>query len=172
MSAASDRQRSSKWQRTLRIVEWLVSQVPANSQYMVIRFANQASVVAGNNWKQGASAKDAKAVKAAFAKIIPEGGTNLYNAINLMNNVARNFSHVYLVTDGLPTQGKRSSSAATVSGERRLKLLDEAVAAYGRRAPISTILMPIEGDPCAAGAYWKWTASSNGLLIVPEISWP
>ena len=188
VASAQERQQSPKWQRTLRIVEWLVAKVPEGSDYKVIRFAESASVVGGSAWKKGADPKDAATVLSGFKQIAPEGGTNLHTAVALMRSSAAGFSNVYLLTDGLPTQGDGgriraiasffrgcssiTGSAKKISGKCRVRLLNDIVASYGERAAVNVILLPLEGDSYAAGAFWQWTAKSDGLLISPEHSWP
>ena len=188
ISSTQERQQSPKWQRTLRIVEWLVARVPKGSNYKVIHFAENASVVGGSAWKKGADPKDAATVLSDFKKIVPEGGTNLHAAVALMRSGASGFSNVYLLTDGLPTQGNTgriraiasffkgcssiTGSAKKISGKCRVRLLNDIVASYRERAPVNVILLPLEGDSYATGAFWQWTAKSDGLLISPEHSWP
>ncbi len=188
VASAQERQQSPKWQRTLRIVEWLVAKVPEGSDYKVIRFSENASVVGGSAWKKGAVPKDAATVLSDFKQIVPEGGTNLHAAVALMRSSAAGFSNVYLLTDGLPTQGNTgriravasffrgcasiTGGAKKISGKCRVRLLNDIVASYKERAEVNVILLPLEGDSYAAGAFWQWTARSDGLLISPEHSWP
>ena len=184
VSSAQERQQSPKWQRTLRIIEWMLVKVPADSDYQLIRFAEKATVVGGGGWKKGGDAKGISATLAEFKKVLPGGGTNLHAAMSLMRKAASGFTNVYLVTDGLPTLGKpRFSSyfsacasivgqAKKISGKCRLKLLDNIVSSYKERASVNVVLLPLEGDSGAAGAFWRWTIASDGLLISPESSWP
>lgn len=183
-----ERQQSPKWQRTQRIVEWLVAKVPAGSDYQIIHFAEQAAIIGGSGWKKGGDIKDAATVLSDFKQLVPEGGTNLHAAIALMRNVAVGFSNVYLVTDGLPTQGRIGrigavksffsgcnsiiGTAKNISGKCRIKLLNNIILSYKENAPVNVILLALEGDSDAAGAFWQWTARSDGMLISPESSWP
>ena len=188
IAAPTKRQQSPKWQRTQRIVEWLVAKVPKGSDYKVIHFAEQAAMVGGNNWKKGADPKDATVVLSDFKQLVPKGGTNLHTAMALMRSSAVGFSNVYLVTDSLPTQGEIgkiktvmsffsgcasvTGNAQNISGKCRVKLLKDIIISYQERAPVNVILLALEGDPYAAGAFWQWTAKSGGMLISPESSWP
>ena len=180
-----ERQKAAKWQRTLRIMEWLIAKVPAGSEYKVIHYAEQADFVGGNNWKKGADPRDAATVRAGFTKIVPTGGTNLHKAVTLMRQSAAGFTNVYLITDGLPTQGRTgklggvfsgcaslTGRAQTISGKCRRKLLDNIIASYRETAPVNVILLPLEGDSGAAGTFWRWAAKNAGLLIAPEATWP
>ena len=188
VESPTKRQQSPKWQRTQRILEWLIAKVPEGSDYKVIRFAETAAVVGGSNWKKGADPKDAATVLSDIKQVVPEGGTNLHAAVALMRSAAAGFSNIYLVTDGLPTQGRTgrikaissffsgcasiTGNAQKISGKCRVKLLNDIVKSYKERAPVNVILLALEGDSYAAGAFWQWTAKSDGLLISPESSWP
>ncbi len=188
VAPAKERRQAPKWRRTLRIVEWLIAKVPTESEYRIIHFAEQAGFVGGSDWKKGADSRDAATVLADFSKITPGGGTNLHAAVSLMRSSAGGFSNVYLITDGMPTQGKTGTlgaassffsgcasiggKAQTISGECRRKLLDNVISSYKERAPVNVILLPLEGDSGAAAAFWQWTAKNTGLLIAPEASWP
>ena len=188
ISSAQERRQSPKWQRTLGIVEWLVAKVPNGSDYKVIHFAEKATVVGGSDWKKGADPKDTTTILSDLKQVTPEGGTNLHAAVALMRSTGAGFSNVYLVTDGLPTQGdtgkiKAISSffsgcasivgnAQKISGKCRVRLLNDIINSYKERTPVNIILLPLEGDSYAAGAFWQWTAKSDGLLISPESSWP
>ena len=79
---------------------------------------------------------------------------------------------IVLVTDGLPTQGDRPSGAATISGEEREELFDDAVARLAKRIPVNTLLFPFEGDPAAAAAYWRLAITTRGSFITPSRDWP
>ena len=184
VSSAQERQQSPKWQRALRIIEWMLVKVPADSDYQLIRFAEKAAVVGGRGWKKGGDAKGVSATLADFKRVLPGGGTNLHAAMSLLRKEASGFTDIYLITDGLPTQGKTGLSsyfsacasivgaAKKISGKCRLKLLDSVVSSYKERAPVNVVLLPLEGDAGAAGAFWRWTTASGGLLISPESSWP
>ncbi len=188
VAPARERRKTPKWQRTSRIVEWLVTKIPTTSEYQVIHFAEQAGFVGGSSWKKGTDSRDAATVLSDLAEITPGGGTNLYTAVTLMRNSAKEFSNVYLITDGMPTQGKAGNlgtasaffsgctsiigKAQTISGKCRHALLDHVISSYKEHAPVNVILLPLEGDSGAAGAFWQWTAKNTGLLIAPETSWP
>lgn len=181
---AQERQQSPKWQRVLRMVEWVLEKLPAGSDYQVIRFAEKAVVAGGSGWKRGADPKDAALVLEDFEQAVPGGGTNLHAAVALMRSAASGFTNVYIITDGLPTQGGASFSsyfsgcasiigkARNISGKCRLKLLANIVSSYNEAAPVNVVLLPLEGDPDATGLFWQWAVASNGLLIAPESTWP
>jgi hypothetical protein len=46
--------------------------------------------------------------------------------------------------------------------------------ALGRtnRVPANVILMPMEGDPAAPGAFWTLARRTNGSFLMPARDWP
>ena len=187
VSSPAARRGAPKWRRTRRVAEWLVARVPEGSEYMLISFAEKAKVVGKAGWRKGGDPAAAASLRSALLKTSPEGGTNLDAAIDLMRRKARGFTDVYIVTDGLPTQGGGGGSriaslfsgcasiigrATSISGECRARLLQRVVSDYKAAARVNVILLPLEGDPLAAYAFWNWASSTGGLMISPETSWP
>jgi len=41
-----------------------------------------------------------------------------------------------------------------------------------RGTAINVILLPMEGDPQAAGAYWQLARSTDGAYLAPSKDWP
>ena len=80
--------------------------------------------------------------------------------------------NVYLITDSLPTQGANNSNAATISPRQRLELYQQALESMPANIPVNTILLPMEGDPAAAAAYWQLGVLSGGSFITPSRDWP
>ena len=81
--------------------------------------------------------------------------------------------NVFLITDGLPTLGLRAPSGRKVSGERRNELFSEAIRQLPQPAPpINVVLLPMEGDPMAAWAYWSVAMYTRGSFLTPAYDWP
>jgi hypothetical protein len=80
--------------------------------------------------------------------------------------------NVYLLTDGLPTLGKRAPGRTTISARDRLKLFDEATRDLSSRIPMNVILFPMEGDPMAPSAFWKLAVATGGAFVSPSSDWP
>jgi hypothetical protein len=80
--------------------------------------------------------------------------------------------NILLLTDGLPTQGKRKSSKNTISGGERLSLFHQATNVLPRSVPVNTILFPMEGDPMAAVSFWKLAFATGGSFLTPTRDWP
>ena len=167
------RKSAAKWQRTLRIVQWLLARAPENSE-----------LLSKPKWL---SVKDKKALAKtmqAVESVAPYGATNLEQAINKV--LKHSPDAIYLITDGLPTQGLGqasilssggcggiTSSKKIVSGECRVTLLRRAASLTNSfKGKLSITLLPLEGDPQAAPELSKWVLSTGGTLISPAASWP
>jgi hypothetical protein len=182
----SEKKAGPKWQRTKRIVRWLLARLPESSTVNVVAYSDKARPLGGVGWKSG---RDANALDDVFRDLdalVPEGPTNLEAGLQAIRR--KKPSSVYLITDGLPTMGDSayrslnpfSSCSALwgqsnkISGECRAKLFQHTLIsnALPSGVPVNVILLPIEGDPEASSAYWLWTAATGGLLISPADSWP
>ena len=179
------RKKGPKWKRTKKAVRWLLNRLPAESQVSVIAFSDKARVLGDQLWNDS---KDPSTIGALFheiEKLVPTGATNLQAGLNELRKLRPKATNIYLVTDGLPTQGisraPRLSKCGSlfgksnnISGECREKLfwqtLKESAPAKGKK--VNVLLFPLEGDPAAAQNFWKWTASTGGLMMTPVEGWP
>lgn len=175
-----------KWRRAMRIVEWLLARVPPDSEVALIAFDQTARKLGPSDWVSGRDAQALGVMRSAMTSLVPGGPTNLQAGLRELDEI--NPSNVYLITDGLPTKGLSNfanlnpfarcgslrGSSTTISGECRLKLLRHSILKEfpTTGVPVNVVLLPIEGDPAAAGAYWSWTSATGGLLISPAESWP
>ena len=176
-----------KWQRTLAIAQWIIERVPEDSRYVVVRYNDKAEFLPDAQWVRGNDAPARAAVIDAMHDLHPQNATNLHAALQLIKTGAFTPTDIYVITDSLPTKGFDSLSklqrsracglftakATTVSGECREALFYAAIKSFANsRAKVNTVLLPIEGDPDAAYAYWLWAASTTGMMISPAGSWP
>jgi hypothetical protein len=105
-------------------------------------------------------------------QIAPSGGTNLESVFLQARTLVPPPDNIILLTDGLPTQGKRTTRAKTISGNDRVRLFEQAVKQLPDAVPVNTILFPVEGDPMAAVLYWKLAVESGGSFLTPTRDWP
>ncbi len=185
-SSEAEKKKGPKWLRTKRTVRWLLARAPKSSQIAVVAFNRKAHDLGGMGWFSSRDAGSIGKVYKALDTLVPTGSTNLQRGLQKAS--ALKPTDIYLLTDGLPTDGvSRYSSlnpfaacgsllgrSNNISGACRVKLFRQTVAdsAPGRGTKINVILLPIEGDPQAAPEYWRWTAATGGLLISPAVSWP
>jgi len=167
--------RARKWQQAIATVNWLATQIPPDSSFQVYAFnTNASAVVSGTDgtWLNGGEREDLEKAVHALERVVPEGGTNLYQAFKAIGAMRPTPDNVFLLTDGLPTQGRRGRRRSTVSGKERSKLFNEALSQLSGRAPVNVILFPMEGDPLAPSAFWKLAISSGGAYVSPSKDWP
>jgi len=73
----------------------------------------------------------------------------------------------------LPTQGATPPAVRkTIDGEGRLKLFERAIGRLPAGVPVNVILLPMEGDPLAPGAFWTLSRRTNGAFLSPARDWP
>ena len=164
-----------KWVQTLRMVDWLTARFPRDSEYQVYIFnTGTRSVLPGQDgkWLKVGNQAQLNSVIEALGKIVPEGGTNLEKAFAAIGKLRPRPDNVYLITDGLPTQGSRTIRGTTITGRQRLDLFARAVNQVPGNVPVNVILAPLEGDPEAAYAFWRLAMSSNGSFLIPSEDWP
>ncbi|MEP1473160.1 MAG: VWA domain-containing protein [Halieaceae bacterium] len=169
-------QRSAeKWSRALNTVDWLTAQLPVNSNYQVITFNTTAAPVlkgTGNKWLEVANQVQLEQVTDKLRDIIPSGGTSLENAFVALQQLSPPPDNIFLITDGLPTQGTTAPRGPTVSGRDRQKHYRAAVRQLPKNVPINIILAPMEGDPMAASEFWQLAQVSRGSFLSPSKDWP
>lgn len=170
----AQRRDAPKWRRALATAEWLLSQLPADAQFQLYVFDTAARPVSGNagQWLSASRPEDIRAVLGALKKIVPQGGTRLYEAFAVAREMKPRPDNILLITDGLPTQGRNKPKGTTVTAEQRLDHFKEAVKNLPSRIPVNTILLPMEGDAWAAAAFWRLAVDTQGAFITPARDWP
>jgi hypothetical protein len=166
---------AEKWQQALSTVDWLTTQIPRTSQFQIYSFNTRAgSVVSGTDgqWLGGGDREVLNDAVMQAKKVVPGGGTSLYHAIRAIGTMRPAPDNIFLLVDGLPTQGRTPPRRSTVSGKERVKLFNEAVKELKWKIPINVILFPMEGDPLGASAYWKLALASGGSYVSPSSDWP
>jgi hypothetical protein len=173
---ATSLQRSAeKWSRALNTIDWLTAQLPVTSNYQVITFNTQASAaLAGTDgkWLEVANQVQLEKVGEALRDIVPTGGTSLENAFVSLQQLSPPPDNIFLLTDGLPTQGASASGKPTVSGRDRQKYYRAAIRQLPQNVPVNIILAPMEGDPMAASEFWQLAQVSSGSFLSPSKDWP
>jgi hypothetical protein len=175
-----------KWQRTKRILRWLIARLPRDSSVEVVAFNEKARSIGSRGWKPASNSNAVDDLLRGIDRLVPEGPTNLQVGLEAMRKLRP--SNIYLITDGLPTKGDSNYKSLSpfaecsalwgksnkISGECRKKLFHHTLksSAPPGGVPVNIILLPIEGDPEAPTSYWSWTAATGGLLISPAIGWP
>jgi len=161
---------ASKWQQVQKTVRWLVANLPVSSSVQLVVFNTKAQPLA--SWLPVTETAAVNAMLARFRDTLPAGGTSLENAFSAAAALAPRPDNIVLLTDGLPTQGRKKPRRSLISGEQRVKFFEQAVRKIPAGVPINTILFPMEGDPLAAVLYWQLAIRSKGSFFTPTSDWP
>lgn len=164
-----------KWRWTVRTVEWLLAQLPPSSRFQLYIFntgAFPALVGSEGEWLDAADSLDLENAVEGLKAYAPDGGTSLQNAIASLDDFAEKPDNLFLLTDGLPTQGKTPPANHMVTGEQRRRNFLAAVEILPAGIPVNTILFPMEGDPEAAALFWQFAMVTNGAFVAPSRDWP
>jgi len=173
--APAVRRKADKWVRAVRTVDWLTTQLPRDSRFQIYSFnARAGSVVKGTDgtWLDSGSREALDGALTAVQQLVPTGATNLIAAFDAIKRMNPRPDNLTLITDGLPTRGRKPPRRRTVSSKARFDLLRQAVKELPRGVPVNVILLPIEGDPLAASGFWKLAIQTGGSFLAPSTDWP
>jgi hypothetical protein len=169
------KRRSAKWQQAIATVDWISARFPAQSQYQIYAFNTSAGPVLSETrgqWLAVSNIKQLNDTIDAVRQIVPAGGSSLERAFIAVGQLNPRPDNIYLITDGLPTQGLSAPRSSTVSGRERLRLFNAALTRLPRGIPVNAILLPMEGDPMAAAAFWQIARYTQGSFLSPASDWP
>jgi len=171
----AEKRRSAKWQRAVATVDWLTTQIPAASRFQIHTFdVTSRPLIEGSEgrWLEASAPATLNQAVDALREFVPHGGTSLYHAFAALQAMSPPPDNVYLLTDGLPTQGEKPPRRSTVSPANRLSHFRKALGVLPSGVPVNVILFPMEGDPDAAIQFWLLAQSSRGSLLSPSRDWP
>jgi len=171
----SAKMNAPKWQRVVRTVDWISSQLPIVSRYQVYSFSDTTTAVlegSEGEWLEVADQDQLNAVIDGIGETIAGGGTNLELLFETVARLDPLPDNIFLITDGLPTLGSRRNRDNLVTPRERLDLFNDAVEELPENIPVNIILLPLEGDPSAAAAYWQLAQYTRGSFLTPSKDWP
>lgn len=170
------KRRSEKWLQALDTVDWITARLQPGTNYQVYSFSTEARpVLAGSagRWLAVDDSRQFNQVLTTLRTSVPDGGSNLTRALQVISQMKPRPDNVFLITDGLPTQGQRGPRGRKVSGSQRSAYFEEAMRQLPQPlVPINVILLPMEGDPMAAWAYWSVAMYTRGSFLTPSYDWP
>jgi hypothetical protein len=171
----AEQRASEKWQRGLRTVDWITANLPRDVQFQIILFsktARSALPEANGQWLETSDTDALDASLAELQTLTPGDGSNLQAAFIAAGALDPQPDNIFLITDGLPTQGTTPAKAGLVTAKDRLKLFQNAMGVVNLSIPINVILFPMEGDPLASPSFWRLAQMTGGAFLSPARDWP
>jgi hypothetical protein len=170
-----DKLRSVKWRQAVNTVDWLTARLPPTSQFQVYTFNETTRPLideSGGAWLEAGDPASLNQAVERMRQVLPGKGTSLLNAFRAAGQLKPPPDNIFLLTDGLPTMGAKKPWTKRVSSTKRRKLFNDAVRQLPSGVPVNIILLPMEGDPLAADAFWRLAKQSNGSFFSPARDWP
>ena len=167
--------RADKWQRAVRTIEWITANMPRNSNFQLFTFnttAQSAIPEKESQWLSTGNKEDLENVLEHVKSIIPTGGTSLHHPFSKARAFEPPPDNIFLIVDGLPTQGFDEPTSTLVSSQERSRLFVSAISEVPNNTPVNVILFPMEGDPLAAASYWRLAQITTGSFLAPSEDWP
>ena len=59
-----------------------------------------------------------------------------------------------------------------IDSDARVRFFNEAVGQLPQHVPIDSVILPMQGDPEAAHAFWHLARMSDGSFVMPAKDWP
>ena len=169
------RLRSEKWQRAVRTSEWLIANLPRQASFQLYTFnedVESANPEQDTKWLSVQDRDNIEKTVIYLNQVIPTGGTSLHRALAKVRLFEPPPDNIFLITDGLPTQGLDIPKSNVVSSQERNALFVDAISQLSGSTPINIILFPMEGDPLAAASYWRLAQITSGSFLAPSEDWP
>ncbi|HLT92164.1 MAG TPA: hypothetical protein VKZ85_14620 [Woeseiaceae bacterium] len=172
---AERRLRSEKWRQVVNSVDWLSAQFPATSKFQIYAFNTTAwPVLEGTKgmWLDVGDGEQLNQAIRVLRRTVPENGTNMAAAYDVINSLNPKPDNVIVLVDGLPTMNSPDAKRGMVTGQERLNYHYEAEAIIPNGIPVNILLYPMEGDYNAAIAYWLLAYRTGGSFMSVSEDWP
>ncbi len=169
------KRQAPKWGRALDIAQWIVANLPLSSDFQMLTFNEDVKPVFGeeiDSWYEVADKISVASAVQGINQVIPENGTNLEKVFDIAMTMNPKPDNIFILTDGLPTQGEGAPESGSISGADRYRVFRNAVQKLIPGIPVNIMLLPLEGDPYAAGAYWSLAIRTQGSFVTPARDWP
>jgi hypothetical protein len=170
------KRKAPKWQQAVDTVDWLTTRIQPGTKFQVYGFNEEAGTVvegSGGGWINVTDGSEMEKAVESLRALTPGKGTSLYKAFKAIAEMDPRPDNVYLLTDGLPTQGRNPpSKPEMVKSEGRIKLFSQAAKELPPGVPVNVLLFPMDGDPAAAGLFWQLALATRGSFLTPSRDWP
>jgi len=166
--------KAPKWRQVVNSVDWLTTRLKTGTKFQIYAFNEGAQTIiseSDGNWIEVTDGNEVDAAIQDLKSVVPDKGTSLVNAFSQINQLSPRPDNIFLITDGLPTQGKRNPIREMIKPEQRLIFFEQALRELPP-VPVNVLLFPIDGDPSASAAYWSLAQRTRGSFMAPASDWP
>lgn len=166
--------KAPKWRQVVNSVDWLTTRLKTGTKFQIYAFNEDAQTIiseSDGNWIEVTDGNEVDAAIQDLKSVVPDKGTSLVNAFSQINQLSPRPDNIFLITDGLPTQGKRNPIREMIKPEQRLIFFEQALRELPP-VPVNVLLFPIDGDPSASAAYWSLAQRTRGSFMAPASDWP
>ncbi len=170
-----DKLRSVKWRQAVASVDWLSAQFAPESKFQIYTFNTQATPVlegSDNVWLEVGDGNQLNEAIRKLRRTIPQNGTNMKAAYEVINQLNPLPDNVLLLVDSLPTTDQVEPARGMVTGAERLRFHYDAIDVIPSGVPMNVMLYPMEGDYQASIAYWLLAYGSGGSYMSISKDWP
>ena len=167
--------RSLKWRQAVASVDWLSAQFPLESKFQIYTFNTEAKpVLEGSEgvWLEVGDGTQLDEAIRILRRTVPQDGTNMKAAYEVINSLNPKPDNVILLVDGLPTMNAPEAKRGMVTGAERLRYHYEAIDEVPSGVPVNILLYPMEGDYFASIAYWQLAYQTGGAFMSISKDWP
>jgi hypothetical protein len=163
---------AEKWLRAKAALRAVLAAIPKGTDVAVFAMAEATTALSGTAQNPYIDPYDSAALLTFLERLDnleASGGADLAKGLATVNQLPQRASSLLLIGDGLPTAPAAPNRNLTEAD--RVQLFNRAQA-NRPNAPFNAILFPFEGDPSAAGLFWRLSGSTGGITLIPDNDWP
>lgn len=163
---------ADKWLRAKASVRAVIASIPRGTEVAVLSISDETIILTGTEENPYIDPYDNAALLALLERLDrleARGGAHLANGLITATRLPQRPSSLLLIADGLPSAP--APAGGSLSETDRVRLFNQAIT-QRPNAPLNVILLPFEGDPSAAGLFWRLTGSTGGITLMPHPDWP
>jgi hypothetical protein len=163
---------AEKWLRAKAALRAVIASIPKGTDVAIFAMSESTTALSGtaqNPYIDPYNNAELLSFLERLDRLDAGGGADLAKGLAAVNRLSQRASSLLLIGDGLPTAPAPSGSNLTEAD--RVQLFSRAQA-NRPNAPFNAILFPFEGDPSAAGLFWRLSGSTGGITLIPDNDWP
>ena len=166
-----------KWRQVVNSVNWMSSKLDVGQNFQIYTFNTESGSVIDEMNEQWIEVKDGSEIEnsiTALKEVVPEDGTNLYEAFAAASKLEPPPDNIFLLTDGLPTQSSdfRRAIKDYVTYEDRIEHFTRSKIKQPKSSVLHVLFYTMEGDPDAPKYFFDLAQTTGGSFTVVSRDWP